>query len=854
VLERSYIARPPPGRGRVIAVFSYKHDAHLVPDLIANIAPTVQGWIAWDDRKSDPQTSTEPFRRRILLGAAREAGADWVLAVDPDERIERALAARMPEMTARGLPPVLWTFSLCEMFSPEAFRTDGLWGAKTLMRLFPAATAGASERALHGGWVADTSGMVLQNSMLRLYHLRMASARRRQHRRDTYAALDPERRFQILGYDYLADERGMVLETITPDRGFDPPFREDGGLWADAPERLPPTQPDPPGSRLFFIEAVRRRQGWAQALQVANDLAEASEPAPDPALVGLSAQLALDAGQAGEVERLVTPILDAEAAGGVPTAFLRLLRGRARLARGQRKAASADLGLVAAELPDSRYVAALLEAASRPFAPRHPRAPWRRWAGKGATIHEGRQVARAPLAVVVLSVGAPPELPEAVESLLAQDSPAEIVVVNSGGGPIRERLAPYLDRIRLIACPERRLVGAARNIGIDASRARYVAFLAADCLALPGWVSGRVRRHRAGAAAVGTPVVSDRPGRLVSHAYHSIMYGRRNPATPPDLALCFGLSYDRGLFAELGYFAPGLQVGEDSVFNAMVRARRVVDWAPEVVTAHRDPRGVLEFLADQAKRGARRASHPPYPALIGKPGLLTGIRRHARQRRRNALAAAERYDPQRGLRRLASGVLIGLGVVADTLGVLAGTGRMALAARRVETAGRLASADAATALRAHREALALAPQDPKAHLALARAIRTIEGPESIGRTERLFRHAAALAPQLHLPVLDHSDALVAAGRSAEALPLLEAAIAGAPGTPGLWIRAADLALSARDPKRAVLYAQGAVALAPTDRNAHLRLERAYRWSGRPDLAARHQAWVAEIDRLKAFKA
>ena len=38
------------------------------------------------------------------------------------------------------------------------------------------------------------------------------------------------------------------------------------------------------------------------------------------------------------------------------------------------------------------------------------------------------------LAVVVLAVGNPPDLPAAVGSLLSQDRPVEVAVVNSGGG------------------------------------------------------------------------------------------------------------------------------------------------------------------------------------------------------------------------------------------------------------------------------------------------------------------------------------------------------------------------------------------------------------------------------------
>ena len=85
-------------------------------------------------------------------------------------------------------------------------------GAKTTLCLFSIAAAGpAMDLALHGKWVADLPGYQTRDARIILYHLRMASPLRRQFCRDLYATADPGRRFQPLGYDYLADERGVQL-------------------------------------------------------------------------------------------------------------------------------------------------------------------------------------------------------------------------------------------------------------------------------------------------------------------------------------------------------------------------------------------------------------------------------------------------------------------------------------------------------------------------------------------------------------------------------------------------------------------------------------------------------------------
>ena len=75
-------------RARVLAVFSFRYDAHLVSDLIENLRPIVDGYVAYDDRGADAPYSDERVRRVALLAAAHDMAAQWVLCVDPDERLE----------------------------------------------------------------------------------------------------------------------------------------------------------------------------------------------------------------------------------------------------------------------------------------------------------------------------------------------------------------------------------------------------------------------------------------------------------------------------------------------------------------------------------------------------------------------------------------------------------------------------------------------------------------------------------------------------------------------------------------------------------------------------------------------
>ncbi len=219
-------------RPRVVAAFSYRYDAHLVPDLLANLRPIVDGYVAYDDRGASGLFSNEPARRLALVAAARAMAARWVLFIDPDERHEVGLAGRIRALTAVS-KPVVWGFRYRELYAPDAYRVDGRWGTKRRYTLFPLRDGQIfDEAALHGPH--HPTGYRRKQTGLNIYHLRMIEPARRRARRDLYKALDPHADHQAIGYDYLADEDGLTLERIPPGRHYLPAHQDDGGLWAPA--------------------------------------------------------------------------------------------------------------------------------------------------------------------------------------------------------------------------------------------------------------------------------------------------------------------------------------------------------------------------------------------------------------------------------------------------------------------------------------------------------------------------------------------------------------------------------------------------------------------------------------------
>ncbi len=221
------------------------------------------------------------------------------------------------------------------------------------------------------------------------------------------------------------------------------------------------------------------------------------------------------------------------------------------------------------------------------------------------------------LAVVVLAVGAPASLPAAVRSLVDQQPRPEVCVVSSGGRGARAVAAPM--GARVVEVGELLLPGAARNVGIAHTRAPFVAFLAADCLAEPSWVAGRLAAHRAGARAVASALTNAYPDSPAARVGHAQTFGRRLPGVPAARAARYGASYDRVLLARAGGFREDLATGEDTELHR--RLGTTIAWEPAVRTAHRNPTTMSGLWRDQRQRGAAAAR--AWSRLDGRGRLAT---------------------------------------------------------------------------------------------------------------------------------------------------------------------------------------------------------------------------------------
>lgn len=236
-------------RVRLLATTMVRNEQAFVPGMLRNVGPQVDGIVALDDGSSDgtdrlleqspyvvellrnpPDRAAydEPAGHRRLVAAALRHGADWILSVDADERLERDFRMRAERVIRRGGAVGLAAFAvhLRELWdSPDHYRVDGVWGGKRVPRLFRAMPDHRfDERSLHGA-KAPLQGKVFgvfPLADLVIYHLRMIRREDREARRERYQRLDPEARWQpTVGYAYLTDERGLTLRRVPPGRSYE---------------------------------------------------------------------------------------------------------------------------------------------------------------------------------------------------------------------------------------------------------------------------------------------------------------------------------------------------------------------------------------------------------------------------------------------------------------------------------------------------------------------------------------------------------------------------------------------------------------------------------------------------------
>ncbi len=247
-------ASPP----RILGLLAFHNEMRYLPGYFANVSPHVDGLIALDDRSTDGsgefvagqpnilellrvstderQQWDESANHRMLVETAWRYQPDWLIAVDADERLERDFRRRalreIRRAERRGC--TAYQVVLRELWNqPDTYRADGIWGDKRVARFFEARRDHEFDsRRLHGQWAPLNCRQrgTFPDADLIIYHLRMIHPRDRRARQARYQQLDPDRRWQAIGYDYLTDENGLHLEKLPRGREYRPLALPQGGV------------------------------------------------------------------------------------------------------------------------------------------------------------------------------------------------------------------------------------------------------------------------------------------------------------------------------------------------------------------------------------------------------------------------------------------------------------------------------------------------------------------------------------------------------------------------------------------------------------------------------------------------
>ena len=168
--------------------------------------------------RSEKPFQNEVENRLILIRKAREVGADWILFADADTRVDLRF---LPQMARQARPGRRAKFGLRlrDLWdSTKKYRVDGRWGKKNSLTLFSIEDFDAywAPGRIHTPAHPPRHRGRIVNLEHNLYHLGSLTIADRMNRVLKHKMADPDSVYQPLGYDYLADETGLVLENVPP--------------------------------------------------------------------------------------------------------------------------------------------------------------------------------------------------------------------------------------------------------------------------------------------------------------------------------------------------------------------------------------------------------------------------------------------------------------------------------------------------------------------------------------------------------------------------------------------------------------------------------------------------------------
>jgi len=209
----------------------------------------------------------------------------------------------------------------------------------------------------------------------------------------------------------------------------------------------------------------------------------------------------------------------------------------------------------------------------------------------------------------------------------------DVTVVDSSLDETPKIVEREFPAVRLIHLNKRTFAGAARNVGVRATRGQYCLMVDSDCVAHPGLIERAIKRHSEGEyAAVGGSLGNGTPKSLSGLISYLIEFKEFMPSAPFRLETSVptaNIAYRREALERYGCFDESMWLAEDIMLNwKMHAAGERILFDPEIKVTHLNRTGWREVLTYQVGLGqmsavARRRGGLPGKILLKYPVLVT---------------------------------------------------------------------------------------------------------------------------------------------------------------------------------------------------------------------------------------
>lgn len=209
------------------------------------------------------------------------------------------------------------------------------------------------------------------------------------------------------------------------------------------------------------------------------------------------------------------------------------------------------------------------------------------------------------------------ELRECLKGLGNQDSdqPFEVIVVDSASDPLVLEVASDYCFVRLVRSDTPLGCGAARNFGVTHARGDIIAFLDADCVPEPTWLSAALAGLSAGAMIVGGPILDYRKKSPIASADNLLAFIDRLPGRPKEV--CRGhpgaqMALARATIIEAGGFLD--MPGEDFMFCSKIvpKAPHLCIFLPDMQVRHFGRNTISGLWSHFVDYGRTRGRYNPH--------------------------------------------------------------------------------------------------------------------------------------------------------------------------------------------------------------------------------------------------